>query len=60
MTDIAAIIKILELSVERNGEQPLTNKWLLNIIKMAMSCKSKQDEANEEKWLIIENSPNIY
>ena len=29
------LIEILEVSVEKNGEQPLTNKWLLNILKMA-------------------------
>ena len=29
------LISILEESVRRNGEKPLTNRWLLNIIKMA-------------------------
>ena len=29
------IIRILEHSVEKNGEKPLTNKWLLNILKKA-------------------------
>jgi len=28
------LIRILEESVEKNGEKPLTNKWLLNILKM--------------------------
>lgn len=60
MTDTEAIIKMLELSVEKNGEQPLTNKWLLNIIKMALSKKVKQDEIEEEYYTIIENSANIY
>lgn len=29
------LISILEESVRRNGEKPLTNRWLLNILKMA-------------------------
>jgi len=29
------LISILEKSIEKNGEKPLTNKWLLNIVKMA-------------------------
>jgi hypothetical protein len=35
------LIEILEKSVERNGEKPLTNKWLLNCLKMA---KRKQEQ----------------
>lgn len=29
------LISILEESVRRHGEKPLTNRWLLNILKMA-------------------------
>ncbi len=29
------LIEILTESVKRNGEKPLTNKWLLNILLMA-------------------------
>ena len=29
----SVLIEILELSVKKNGEKPLTNKWLLNILK---------------------------
>lgn len=29
------LIYILEESVKKNGEKPLTNKWLLNLLKMA-------------------------
>lgn len=29
------LIEILEESVKKNGEKPLTNKWLLNILKLA-------------------------
>jgi hypothetical protein len=28
------LIEILEESINKNGEKPLTNKWLLNILKM--------------------------
>ena len=28
------LIDLLEKSVAKNGEKPLTNKWLLNILKM--------------------------
>ena len=28
------LIEVLEESVKRNGEKPLTNKWLLNILKV--------------------------
>lgn len=28
------LIDILEASVKKNGEKPLTNLWLLNIIKL--------------------------
>ena len=31
--DTDDLIKILKISVERNGEKPLTNLWLLNIIR---------------------------
>jgi len=27
------LIKALEASVKLNGEKPLTNKWLLNVLK---------------------------
>jgi hypothetical protein len=28
------LIEILEESVKKNGEKPLTNTWLLNILKL--------------------------
>ena len=34
---------ILKKSVEKNGEQPLTNKWLLNIIKL-IELKINEDD----------------
>lgn len=46
MDDLQNIIWVLERSVKRNGEQPLTNKWLLNIMKMA-ERKAVYDASNE-------------
>ena len=37
------MIKILEESVKKNGEKPLTNKWLLNILKLAKARVEKED-----------------
>jgi hypothetical protein len=36
------LIDLLEKSVEKNGERPLTNRWLLNIMRLAE--KSANDE----------------
>ena len=49
MEEIEKLISILETSVEKNGEKPLTNKWLLNIVKM-LRRELIKDEAfyNEE------------
>ncbi len=32
--ELTELIEVLEISVQRNGEKPLTNKWLLNILKL--------------------------
>jgi hypothetical protein len=47
-TDIEGLIKILEESVKRNGEKPLTNKWLLNICKMVNNCQINESEYDIE------------
>ncbi len=60
ITDAEAMIKILELSVEKNGEKPLTNKWLLNIIKIAMSKKDITNKQIETYYDVLENSQSIY
>ena len=43
------LIEILEVSV-RYGEQPLTNKWLLNILKIA-ERRVKQEQAAERSTI---------
>ena len=41
------LIEILEESVKKNGEKPLTNKWLLNILKMAEDAKEKEEQRRD-------------
>ncbi len=38
-----SLIEILEQSVKKNGEKPLTNKWLLNILKKVRENIEKDD-----------------
>jgi hypothetical protein len=38
------LIEILESSVTKNGEKPLTNKWLLNILKMVRERIDKDED----------------
>ena len=45
--DIENLIELLEQSVAKNGEKPLTNKWLLNILKM-MERQQKPDWMEEQ------------
>ena len=42
--ELEALIEILELSVEKNGERPLTNRWLLNICKVTMRKITEEDQ----------------
>lgn len=39
--DYDNLIHLLEKSVEKNGEKPLTNKWLLNMLKMIQQERNK-------------------
>lgn len=43
MNSLPYIIEILEQSVSKHGEKPMTNQWLLNILKMA-DRKMEEDE----------------
>lgn len=43
MSDLFYLKEVLEKSVELNGEKPLTNRWLLNIVKKSM--KKRDSEA---------------
>ena len=38
------LIQVLELSVKKNGEQPLTNKRLLHICKLVNRAIEKDEE----------------
>jgi hypothetical protein len=45
--DAYFVIKVLEESVKKNGEIQLTNKHLLNILRMADRWKQEAEEKNE-------------
>lgn len=41
------IIEVLGASVEKHGEKPLTNKWLLNLLKVTREKKLKEQEKED-------------
>lgn len=41
------LIEMLEESVKKNGEKPLTNKWLLNILKLVTKQIEKEGDYPE-------------
>ena len=49
MSDLHFLITVLERSAEKNGEQPLTNQWLLNICKVAQK-KKESEEIDLWEW----------
>lgn len=53
--EIQILIEIIEKSIEKNGEKPLTNKWLLNILKLA----DKQIKKEEDKDNFYHYDPNF-
>ena len=53
--ELMTLINILEESVVRNGEKPLTNKWLLNICKMVQRVEEEKAKeigsiADDPNW----------
>lgn len=44
MDSLEFLQKVLESSVKKNGEIPLTNRHLLNIVKMAIRWEEEHDE----------------
>jgi len=50
------LIETLEASLEKHGEKPLTNRWLLNIVRIAQK-KSEQEEIPLWEWC---DSGDIY
>jgi len=53
---IETVIEIFEKSVERNGEKPLTNKWLLNILKMAADVEQERADMD---WITSSYPENL-
>lgn len=41
--DLYDLMKLLEESVARNGEKPLTNQWLLNMLKLLAKNQETDD-----------------
>ena len=43
MEDFDYLMEALEDSIKRHGEKPLTNVWLLNIMRMAQRRAERDD-----------------
>jgi hypothetical protein len=50
------LIRVLEISVEKNWEKQLTNKWLLNICKVA----NKKETMTEFEWYEMQRNDNVW
>lgn len=49
MEALEVLFQILQFSVAKHGEKPLTNTWLLHIVKL--SLKTLEDRAKEDDIL---------
>lgn len=49
MSDLHDLALVLEASVRKRGEVPLTNAHLLNIVKMTMRMQEKRESLIEER-----------
>ena len=47
MENMEYVIMLLEKGLEKYGEKPLTNKWLLNILKFADELRDKEEHEVE-------------
>lgn len=55
MDEFDKLIVVLEHSVKKHGEKPLTNLWLLRCMKMVIRAQEKEDERS----IIVENQFEI-
>ena len=46
--ELEKLTSVLKISVKRNGEKPLTNLWLLNILKLAKKELEQEEETAEQ------------
>lgn len=53
--EIDILIEILEASIKKNGVKPLTNEWLLNILKQA----NRQIQREEAEADFYHYDPNF-
>lgn len=56
--ELMTLINILEESVVRNGEKPLTNKWLLSICKMVQRVEEEKAKEIAREIAIIADDSN--
>jgi hypothetical protein len=56
MNDMNLLLGILEESVAKNGEKPLTNLWLLNLLKMEQA----KAEALEQESDLLSSEFDLY
>lgn len=47
-SDLSKVIEVLEAGVEKHGERPLTNLWLLNMLKAAYEASTIEAEVTVE------------
>lgn len=60
MKEWEIFIDILEQSVAKHGEKPLTNRWLLNIMRLAERLAEKREHDEEMRDLLEEHRFDIY
>ena len=49
MSDLHNLARVLEASVQRRGEVPMTNAHLLNIVRMTIRMMAKEEELAEAR-----------
>jgi hypothetical protein len=55
MDDLDYLEGILKSSYERHGEKPLTNRWLMNIVRMAIRNKERNAMTDDWDYLTIDD-----
>jgi hypothetical protein len=48
MTELERLMLNLEISVNRNGVKPLTNEWMLNLVKLTLKKQKEKEEKEKE------------
>ena len=53
--DIEILMNVLEKSIEKNGDKPLTMSHLLNIIRYTLKIQEKEEEYDPIRGYVGEN-----